>query len=310
MSSKDAFMPYELSRFVWPVSKKGYSWLNAENGDVYLRDWGYYSDHTHYLPLEVSGLYRAFAETHMTYVGVWSFVQRYGLLGGFAHHMAYDEPFKIWLREILRMRQAVLLWDAATARDMATLKRYIKWDGANAVWYRHPVSRIPKFARDMPELFETLISRKGSETYWEDPFQSLTPGDLIKPALFYVQNEVNASLERTVVPSLLWDPNHLAMKLRLSPGTLLGCLWLQFADSIDNNTLYRECLHCGTPFAVGPGTARMTKLFCSNACRSKNYRERQAKAQRLHAEGRALGDIARELDTDVDTVRAWIEKGQ
>jgi transposase len=42
----------------------------------------------------------------------------------------------------------------------------------------------------------------------------------------------------------------------------------------------------------------------------KNYRERQAKAQRLHAEGLALRDIARELDTDVDTVRAWIEKGQ
>jgi hypothetical protein len=224
--------------------------------------------------------------------------------------MAYDEPYKMWLREIFRMRQAVLLWDAATARDMATLKRYIKWDGTNAVWYRHPVSRIPSVAWGMPELFKTLISRKGSETYWKDPFQSLTPGDVIKPALFYVQNEVNASLKRTVVPSLLWDPNYLAMSLHLTPGTLLGCLWLQFAAGINNNTLYRECLQCGTPFAVGPGTARMTKLFCSNACRSKNYRERQAKAQRLHAEGRALGDIASELDTDVDTVRAWIEKGQ
>lgn len=304
-------MSYELPRVEWSVSKNGYDWVIDEDGDWYLRDWGgYYSDHTHYLPLEVPGLYRAFAETRLTRKAVQSFANRYGLLEGFAHRTAYDEPFKIWVREILRMRQAVLLWGAATARDMATLKRYIKWDGTNAVWYRHPRSRIPNVALDMPELFETLISRKGSETYWKDTFQSLTPGDVIKPALFYVQNEVNASLERTVVPSLLWDSNHLAMKLCLNPATLLGCLWLQFADDINNNTLYRECLQCGTPFAIGPGTARMTKLFCSNACRSKNYRERQAKAQRLHAEGRALRDIARELDTDVDTVRSWIEKGQ
>ena len=57
-----------------------------------------------------------------------------------------------------------------------------------------------------------------------------------------------------------------------------------------------------------PGRGRTDKQFCSNACRTKAYRKRQAEAVRLHGEGRSLEEIARDLDSDPGTVRGWIER--
>jgi hypothetical protein len=53
-------------------------------------------------------------------------------------------------------------------------------------------------------------------------------------------------------------------------------------------------------------TAR--RLFCSDPCKSKDYRRRRERAQQLKTEGRAVKDIAKELETDVDTIKSWVAK--
>jgi hypothetical protein len=154
-------------------------------------------------------------------------------------------------------------------------------------------------------LDRVIASRKDEDS----AFLELRPGDVIQPAKLFVQETVNKYLSREVSPLLLRDEK-FALEVCFVPKTLLGGLWLQFADAIDKNVTYRRCQQCGTPFAVGAGTARRTKLFCSDACKSLHYRQRQATARSLHAEGRSLADIARRLNTDTETVRGWIEKGQ
>jgi DNA-binding NarL/FixJ family response regulator len=63
---------------------------------------------------------------------------------------------------------------------------------------------------------------------------------------------------------------------------------------------------------AGASLSRVSAIFgsgaCSTPCRTKAYRKRQAEAVRLHGEGHSLEDIARELDSDPDTVRGWIER--
>jgi hypothetical protein len=133
-------------------------------------------------------------------------------------------------------------------------------------------------------------------------------GDLIKPALHYVQSTINEKLEGRAVPRLLWDTKRERLGLYIVPDGLIGALWLQFARAVERDSRFRQCAECGIWFELAPGTARADKQFCSTACRTKAYRKRQAEAARLHGEGHSFKDIADALESDPDTVRGWIER--
>jgi transposase len=49
-------------------------------------------------------------------------------------------------------------------------------------------------------------------------------------------------------------------------------------------------------------------VFCQDACKSKDYRDRKAKAQEMAAEGMSAKATAEEIQTDVATVKKWISK--
>jgi hypothetical protein len=133
-------------------------------------------------------------------------------------------------------------------------------------------------------------------------------GDLVKPALHYVQSVINKQLQKRASPRLLWDANRERLGLYIVPEGLIGALWLQFARAVERDSQFRQCAECGIWFELAPGTARSDKLYCSTPCRTKAYRKRQAEAARLHGEGRSLDDIARDLESEPDTVRGWIER--
>jgi hypothetical protein len=77
---------------------------------------------------------------------------------------------------------------------------------------------------------------------------------------------------------------------------------------VERDARFRQCSECTTWFEVAPSRGRADKQFCSTACRTRAYRERQAEAVRLHREGRSIDDIARQLESVPDTVRGWIER--
>ena len=142
----------------------------------------------------------------------------------------------------------------------------------------------------------------------DDVLGRFVPGDLVKPALHYVQSTINEKLEGRASPRLLWDAKRERLGLYIVPDGLIGALWLQFARAVERDSQFRQCAECGIWFELAPGTARADKLYCSTPCRTKAYRKRQAEAARLHGEGRSIEDIARELESDPDTVRGWIEQ--
>ena len=142
----------------------------------------------------------------------------------------------------------------------------------------------------------------------DDVLGRFVRGDLVKPALHYVQSTINQHLENRTGARLLWDAKRARLDLYTSPVDLIGAVWLQFARAVERDSKFRQCAECGIWFELAPGTARADKLYCSTPCRTKAYRKRQAEAARLHGEGRSLEDIARELDSDPDTVRGWIER--
>ena len=123
-----------------------------------------------------------------------------------------------------------------------------------------------------------------------------------------MQGLINEHLHHRASPRLLWEQNRDRLGLYIVPEGLIGALWLQFARAVERDARFRQCAECTTWFEVSPGRGRTDKQFCSTACRTKAYRKRQAEAARLHGEGQSIEDIARELESDPDTVRGWIER--
>ncbi len=130
-------------------------------------------------------------------------------------------------------------------------------------------------------------------------------------SLEHVQTEVNLRLGRYVSIELQRDPKVPEAKLYLSPSNLLGAIWLQFGLAVEGHKEFRKCAQCGEPFEVSVDASgkRTDARFCRSVCRVTNYRERVAMALKLHAQGVRPKEIAKQLETDAETVRNWVSKG-
>ena len=223
------------------------------------------------------------------------------------HPMGFGEHVDDWVHEILVMRLAVDLWDSARQGDTDHLERMISWapDGTAVSINTHPELQGGELPEKPAYVHRAVIA---DERLDPEILARFVPGDPIGPALHCMQSLINEHLHHRASPRLLWEQSRDRLGLYIVPEGLIGALWLQFARAVERDAKFRQCAECTTWFEVSPGRGRTDKQFCSTACRTKAYRKRQAKAVRLHGEGRSLEDIAREMDSDPDTVRGWIER--
>ena len=206
------------------------------------------------------------------------------------------------------MRLAVDFWESARHGDTDHLERMISWDQEHTrvSIHTHPELQEGQLPREPAYVHRAVIAdeRLGSRTSWRGSCRAISIG----PALHCMQSLINEHLHHRASPRLLWEQSRDRLGLYIVPDGLIGAMWLQFARAVERDAKFRQCPECTTWFEVAPGRGRTDKQFCSNACRTKAYRKRQAEAVRLHGEGRSLEDIARDLDSDPDTVRGWIER--
>jgi hypothetical protein len=88
---------------------------------------------------------------------------------------------------------------------------------------------------------------------------------------------------------------------------LATAIWMQFAIAVAGNKEYGYCAVCGKPFEASPEVARTNRIFCGVNCRLRAYRKRQKEAVRLREAGKSLREIANVLESDISTVKGWIE---
>lgn len=311
-------MPNEPVFFIWNVLPGGYRWTDAETvegekpGRYLVESWDIPEGSKRYQPLRLyPALFRTFADIMPTEDGILSFVNEYGRLilgemlivrsetGNKDGTLDTGEPLSLWVSEITAMNQALTLWDMAQNRDMTGLSGFIHWSGDGVYYDSGPGteehSSLGRTTRTIAHLNEG--SRLGN---------ILLPGDLVTPALSQVQHVVNQHLEERLSPKVLWDTDYAHLNLYFMPNSLIGALWLQFAQAIDGNKTYRRCDECRAWFELSPEVARTTKRFCSNACRVKAYRNRKATARQLHSKGVRIEEIATRLDSDPETVAGWV----
>jgi hypothetical protein len=327
--------------FVWAAPKKraAYQWVErplrafrgkptalvlAERADAKLGA---------YRPLdEATGLFLDFAAVEPTPEGCLAFANRYGLLGPGAEvdvvavadatvlptvHYPGDEPkalarrpkmepFDFWRDSILWMRHLTTLWRLAEEPDRAGLARYVAWEG-NAVVHCLPDIPRSEFLAPRPRWSGRLV--------WPDPRapsgeRLFRAGDLEGPALKLVQEEVADSLRGAVNPTLIWSVERGRPEMTIRPTGLLSALCLQFALSVAHGWKYGTCPVCGRSFVLLPGVNRTNRVTCSTTCRTYLYRQRKDRARGLHAAGKSVKQIAKELNAKPENVKSWIAKEQ
>jgi hypothetical protein len=205
-----------------------------------------------------------------------------------------------WTNEISTMGRVFTLFTMLQRRDLDGLSRHIKWrsDDKCVCYESHPSD-----ADVQPEPVDRISVTIAAEHATPD-FSDIPPGDLLQPAVRYIQTLVNDRLRGRVSPRLLRNETG-KLVTHTVPDGLIGALWLQLAQVIARDAIVGMCATCSN-FFVAPLRGAHDKAFCSKTCKNKAFRERQLRAQELSAEGVPLAEIAEIVATDPATAHRWI----
>ena len=133
------------------------------------------------------------------------------------------------------MRLAIDIWEAARNGDVGRLERVIHWteDGSGVRIESHPELTDRQLPEPPAHVERAWIA---STHLGDDVLGRFVRGDLVKPALHYVQSKINAKLEDAPRRACSGMPSASGSACTSSPGGLIGALWLQFARAVERDS--------------------------------------------------------------------------
>lgn len=231
MRKREIRSPFE---FTWSVPAQGFKWAGAVRlkgltGDTFLveKQVGPPFRRLLYKPLlDCTGLFRIFSQVLPTHQGVLEFANQYGQLwgrytvvsaqsklprGGQPGSFAKGETLDAWVKEISLMKALLCLWDAAKMGETGTLAKWIHWHDGE-VSYDLQVDEFRSAGTvAAPDYYPEILDR-------------CAPGDVVQPAWYLLQGELNNRLkEHPAMPRLGWDQRHSELRgqrARVSPHPL------------------------------------------------------------------------------------------
>jgi hypothetical protein len=254
------------------VSEAGYEWVKGRDGKHRLVP--HHVPGIGFRPFEPQpGLFRDFTNLPSTRDAIRAFADQHGdLFNRYQQQQSAARPdgtvthgasFATWTQEIGDMRVLVDLWERIQKRQIAELKKVIKWTEKDVGY----VIKTPRRERNVT-LAHADISETGLDCF--------SPKDVVLPARCALQLEINVRLaEYPTVPRLSWTPDY-HQRIVFQPPNLLTAMWLQFAQAVTGEFQLKICEGCGKYFQVGPGGRRADATTCSDACRQRKRRNNTA----------------------------------
>ncbi len=213
--------------------------------------------HRTYQPLkENTALFLEFAQTQPTKSRILAFANQYGLLG-IAEIGDYPGPALVtermddWKWSIKLVRNAVNLWHALEAGPKSPITAWNKyWRGASA-----------------REVLRAIYDDVPGD-------QALSPDEAVQYGRQKLLNVLNDSLRKYPAQARLASTRNGDFQLTFVPTSLIGAMWLQFAQAVAHNYTIKICKGCGKPFQTGAGTNRRADAkTCNDSCRQRAYRK-------------------------------------
>lgn len=297
-------------KFQWRVHADGY--YCADETLFERRFHASSVQYTSYYPLQkYTGLFQDFARLQLTEEAIVSFANNHGFLGASIPSLdasefpdERSEYIRFWIKEISEMSMCVELWDAIQADDERKIAEHIE---------RFPTEQKPRTIQQGDTVRKGLFCANrivlddlGIESAAGICPAIPNPSNVIQEALNTLQFSINLHIFGLWQTGLTWDESEQRMGICIVPTSLLGAMWLQFAEAVSGRKGYGSCPGCGRYFEVHTENARSDKTYCSEACKSKNYRDRKARALELHTKGMSLEEIAEALSSKPETVAKWI----
>lgn len=280
----------------WHFQKDGYVWMECKKGEEKIKVLTHFSSEdtsVEYSPFIESGLFKNFSEIELNEIGIIQFANKYGTLT-----TNQIETLEYWASNVKEIWIVISIWEGIIKSNKLALSRLKDWiDQQNESkinqYETHNISANSQSVSNFIQIInDTLNLNKINEEVYS------TTCNLLK-------NHINNKLK--LVSSEMYL-NNKQLYLGYSPKSLLSGMWLQLALAVSEDKDFRRCKECQTWFEISPDSARKSKLFCSNACRSKNYRKRRAYAKKLFNKGYPSQKISKELNTDISTIEKWVKE--
>jgi Family of unknown function (DUF6076) len=129
-------------------------------------------------------------------------------------------------------------------------------------------------------------------------------------ALLLCASAVRCVLRKRLRYEIAWNKPQARCESQLQPVDLVGAMYYQFSTALTEGRQFQRCPTCKRWFVLMPGVNRANKLTCSQSCRTRACRQRQEWASELKAQGMTTRAIAKELGSDVATVKRWLANGK
>jgi hypothetical protein len=252
--------------FRWPVINAGYRWATGQGGSNHLIPRDEIELGMHLIEPH-SGLFLEFAKLKPALTAIGDFACKYGDLfnsygvGDFVVRngkLSRGASEEKWRAEIQQMSTLVGFWEDIKARRVSKLKEIVTRDDKGIDYL----------------ICGRRVMLAHAEIALETPMSRFAPSDILLPAKYALQKEINRKLrepDTLVAPQLSWTPdNHQRIVFR--PSNLLAAMWLQFAQAVTEEFQLQVCEGCGKYFQVGPGGRRADAKTCSDACRQRKNR--------------------------------------
>lgn len=328
-------MATEPFEFWWFVRDGGYRWeeyekeIEGEEGveideAVVLTSKaasGMFSSETRrYNPLDkkYSGLFREFARTAGDPDAMLEFANRYGTLLPYLPRIGFKESIKeevyswssgetlaFWESQAEAMSRVVRLSDMVAKEDSEAIRRHLLFDESRGLLY-DSLGRLGDSDQGQ------AVSDEATEIVGFEDLDSrikeyLRPDDEFQRALYYIQAVLNRWLKPRLSPGIRFNEDQTRLGVFQVPDSLIGALWLQVAEAVQEGKEYRKCRQCSKTFELDPATHRRNAYYCSDKCRQREYRMR-TQARKLHQEGCSDDEIAARLEVNEETVERWLAR--
>src|SRR5262249_38860357 len=158
-------------------------------------------------------------------------------------------------------------YPAIMKRDSEYLSEIIKWESESIV----REDRGLKLAGTPIQLAIAMRGDSTSCSYNAAYFEHMKYPDLFTPAAFALRDDVNGYLDKALSLELSFDPKTLEFTSSLRYGSLGAALVAEAVEFMAGHFEARQCAVCGSWFRIGADQMRRDRIFCSNACKMRDY---------------------------------------
>jgi len=215
-------------------------------------------------------LFLKFATTKLNDEEILKLANKYGLLGLGGHeeidylNTETHELLFAWYRELATIKSVIKNLYHYQNKNFRYLNRYFKFWKDTGLWefyddtYRcnNKKIKIGYIGEEPPDHWDksSSINENNAE-------------HLMKDYLFYVL--LDSYSPRVGIE---FDKKSEWIKTKIKPHGLIGEIWRQINEFIENKNILRNCKYCKKLFVIGKKSARLDKDFCSQNCTVQNNR--------------------------------------